>query len=974
MPRRPRRRLRGRAGLIILAAIVLILALSIRGLARFYTDFLWFDEIRLTSVFTGVLRTKFLLGLVFTVAFFIILWANLAIADRIAPGFRPAGPEEELVERFHDVVGPHVRLLRTGIAALFALIAGPGVSGQWNSWILFRNYVPFHLKDPQFHRDVGFYVFRLPFAKYVVDWAFASIVIILIVTAVAHYLNGGIRLQTPFQKVTPQVKAHLSVLLGVLALLKAAGYFLQQFELVFSSRGVVQGASYTDVKAQLPAIKLLIIIALAAFVLFLVNILRRGWVLPIIAVGLWAFVSIVVGAAYPAFIQHFRVEPTESIKERPYIQRNIQATRAAMNLGDTQVNDFRYSEAITAGDLAENGETIRNVRLWDPSVLTTTYRRLQEIRTFFQFNDVDVDRYPIDGRPTQVLLSARELNTDGVPSASWENQHVVFTHGYGAAASPANAVTTNGGPDFIVQDLPPQGSLPIEQPAIYYGDNLGGYAIVNTKKAEIDYTAATGEDHTSRYGGKGGVKLGSLPRKLAFALRFGNWNPLISGFITKDSRAIFIRDIRERVRKAAPFLRYDYDPYPVISGGRILWVQDAYTATSRYPYGQRADTSRIDDRSGLRGNFNYARNSVKVVTDAYNGDMKFYVVDAKDPIVASYRKAFPKLFTDGSRMPADLLPHLRYPEDLFRVQTNMFGTYHMTDASAFYKKADKWDIAQDPGGGELNQTTRSTIVPGVTPASGGATGGEPRMDPYYLLMRLPNESSESFLIFQPFVPTSKNDQRKELSAFMIAKSDPDSYGKLEAFVMPRELQVDGPSQVDALINQEPAVSRDITLLGTGGSKVVEGNLLIIPIKSSLIYIRPLYVQSERTPLPEFKKVIVVYADKVVMRDTLKEALEAIFGAAPPTQEQKPGGEAPAAGGPAPAPAPAASASAQQLLDQADAAFQAADEALRRGDLATYQTKVNEAADLVRRARAAGGSGGQSTTSTRPGSTTTTTSA
>lgn len=959
-------------GLIIVAAIILILALSVRGLAGFYTDYLWFGELHLTSVFSGVLRTKFILGLVFTVGFFVILWANLAIADRIAPGFRPAGPEEELVERFHDVVGPHVRLLRTGIAALFALIAGPSASGQWNSWIQFRNYVPFHVKDAQFHRDVGFYVFRLPFAKYVVDWAFASIVIILIVTAVAHYLNGGIRLQTPFQKVTPQVKAHLSVLLGVLALLKAAGYFLQQYELVFSTRGVVQGASYTDVRAQLPAIKLLIVIALAAFVLFLVNILRRGWVLPVIAVGLWAFVSIVVGAAYPAFIQHFRVEPTESTKERPYIQRNIAATRAALNLGDTKVNDFRYSEDIGAADLVENTETIRNVRLWDPRVLTTTYQRLQEIRTFFQFNDVDVDRYKLDDRTTQVLLSARELNPDGVPSATWENQHVVFTHGFGAAASPANAVTANGGPDFIVKDLPPQGKLAIDRPQIYFGENIGGYAVVDTKKAEIDYTAASGEDHTSRYAGKGGVKMGSTVRRLAFALRFGNWNPLISGFITKDSRAVFIRDIRERVRKAAPFLKYDNDPYPVLTGGRIVWVQDAYTSTSRYPYAQRADTSRLNDRSGLQSNFNYARNSVKVVIDAYDGTMNFYVVDPKDPIAASYRKAFPKLFTRGSNMPADLLSHLRYPEDLFRVQTNMFGTYHMTDASAFYKKADKWDIAQDPGGGELSQTTRPTIAPGV--AAPGATGGEPRMDPYYLLMRLPAEDRESFLIFQPFVPTSKGDQRKELSAFMVAKSDPDTYGKLEAFVMPREIQVDGPSQVDALINQEPTVSREITLLGQGGSKVVEGNLLIIPIKTSLIYIRPLYVQSERTPLPEFKKVIVVYADKVVMRDTLKEALEAIFGAAPPTLEQKATGQpAPAGGAAAPATAPQ-SASVQALLDQADAAFTAAQDALTRGDLATYQAKINEAADLVRQARQASAAGGQTTTSTRPGSTTTTTSA
>src|SRR5947209_10033 len=383
------------------------------------------------------------------------MWVNLAIADRIAPAFRPMGPEEELVERYHQVVGPRAVLVRTAVAALFALIAGPSVAGRWNSCILFRHYVSFGVKDPHFHKDVSFFVFQLPFLKFIVDWLFASTIIILIVTAVAHYLNGGIRVQA-LQKVTPQVKAHLSVLLGVLALLKAAGYWLQQYELNFSSRGVVNGASYTDVKAQLPALKLLIVISLFAFVLLLYNILRRGWALPVIAVGLWAFVSIIIGAAYPAIIQQFRVGPNEQTKERPYIARNIKATRDAYALGNVQINRFNFNTELTAGDLATNAETIRNVRLWDPDILKLTYQQLQEIRAFYRFNDVDVDRYNIDGRPTQVELSARDLNPAGLPSQSWINSHLSYTHGYGAVLSPANAVTSGGDPQLLLKDLPPQ--------------------------------------------------------------------------------------------------------------------------------------------------------------------------------------------------------------------------------------------------------------------------------------------------------------------------------------------------------------------------------------------------------------------------------------------------------------------------------------------------------------------------------------
>ncbi|HEX2041317.1 MAG TPA: UPF0182 family protein, partial [Acidimicrobiales bacterium] len=772
LPRR--RKPPNRVGVVLIgaaAAILLVVAVSLRGIAGFYTDYLWFDELDLTSVWSGVLGAKIALAVVFTAVFFVLLWVNLAIADLIAPRFRPMGPEEQIVERYHAVVGPRAGLVRIGVALLFALIAGPGASGQWNSWILFRNSVRFGVDDPQFGRDAGFFVFQLPFAKFLVDWLFAAFVIVLIVTAVAHYLNGGIRFQTPMQKVTPQVKVHLSVLLAILALLKAVGYYLQRFELVYSSRGVVQGAGYTDVKAQLPALQLLIVISLFACVLFLVNILRRGWVLPVAAVGLWALVSVAAGTAYPAFVQKFRVEPNESVRERPYIDRNIRSTRAAYNLDQTRVNSLAYNENLQATGLQENAETIRNVRLWDPDVLQRTYERLQEIRNFYQFNDVDIDRYMLNGRTTQILIAARELNTNGIPSPSWVNQHLVYTHGYGAVTSPANAVAPDGNPDLLVKDLPPQGepAFEVATPAVYYGQDLGGYAVVRTEQQEVDFTDQNGVNRMGTYNGAGGVEMNSFVRRAALALRFGDANPLISGFIKSNSRALYIRDIDERVRKAAPFLRYDSDPYPVLFNDRILWIYDAYTTTNRFPYSQRADFSGLRSGSGLVGSFNYVRNSVKVVIDAYDGTMTYYVMDPEDPVVRAYAKAFPKLFTDGSRMDPGLREHLRYPEDLFRVQTNMYGLYHMTDAAAFYNKTDAWEPAQRPG------------AVGAAAAAAGPVGPagpsrEARMDPYYLLMRLPDEEQEEFLILRPFVPFSVDDSRKDLTAFMVAKSDPDSYG------------------------------------------------------------------------------------------------------------------------------------------------------------------------------------------------------
>ncbi|MBA3655219.1 MAG: UPF0182 family protein, partial [Actinobacteria bacterium] len=930
----------------------LFLITSLRGMAGFYTDYLWFKELGYASVWRGVLGAKALLSIVFIATFFVATWASLAIAERLAPRFRPLGSEDEIVQRYREIVGRHAGKVRVAVAALFALIAGGGVSSQWSSFILFRNNVSFGIKDAQFHRDLGFYVFRLPFLRFVVDWLFVAIVIITFLTVVAHYLNGGIRLpRSPMEKVTPQVKAHVSVLLALLALIKALGYYLQRYSLATSHRGFVDGPSYTDVHAQLPAINLLIFVSIIAVVLFLANIRLQGWLLPGIAVGLWLFLSVVVGGIYPAFVQRVRVVPAENTKERPYIDRNIKATRTAMGLADVKTVPFDYKEDLNAAGLAANADTIRNLRLWDPKYTKATFSQDQKLRSYYQLSDLDIDRYNIDGQLTQVLLSARDLDPEGLATSfgSWVNRRLQYTHGFGAVVAPANAVV-DGKPNFVLRDVPPIGKPEVKQPRIYFGEGLTGFAVVGSKQRELDYQERGGK--TSRYttyDGKGGVPMGSPVRRAAFALRFGDVNTLLSNLVTSKSRVLYVRDIADRVRKAAPFLHFDSDPYPVITAsGGMVWVQDAYTTTSAYPYAQRAETDRLDNGNGLKTSFNYVRNSVKVVTDAYDGTMTFYRIDMKDPIAGAYAKAFPALFKDGKNMPEDLKPHLRYPEELFRVQTAMYGRYHIADAREFFAAGDAWHVAQDPGSGSSAATAVTT---GGAPGAAGvirrpAEGSQSRMDPYYLLARLPTEQKPNFQILQPFVPASRNDTQKNLTAFMVAKMDPGQYGELQVYEMPRNAQIDGPALVDNDINSDVNVSQAISLLSQRGSNVIFGNLLVIPIENSLLWVRPLYVQSERTSVPELRKTIVAFAGKVAMRDTLQDALRSVFGDAPATLEQNTGG---AGGAPQPS-GPTVTASVQQLLDQALAAYEAAQQALRTGDLATYQAKVEEFHRLAKQAR------------------------
>ncbi len=949
---------RSRAWLAALGVLLFVLLTSLRGIAGFYTEYLWFDSLDFSGVFTGVLGAKVALGVVFSLVFFLVLWVNLVIADRIGPRFRPPGAEEEVIERYHELVGNRTGLVRIVVAAGFALIAGAGVSSRWNDWILFNNARPFNDVDPLLNTDIGFYVFRLPFLTFVVDWAFASLVIIAVVTAVAHYLNGGIRFQGTAQRVSVQVKAHVSVLLGIMALLRAVGYWLERYELNFSTNGTVDGATYTDVTARKPALELLIVISLAAFVLLLINIRRRGWVLPALAVGSWALAAVVVGGIVPAFVQRFQVVPAESSREELYIERNIEATRAALGLDAVQERPFAADNALDAEGLADNADTVENIRVWDPAFLLQSFQRRQEVRPQYKITDVDVDRYFLDGDLTQTLISARELDTSGVPQDSWEAKHLTYTHGYGAVAAPANDKDNAGGPVLVLSDIPVDGNpelQPDERPGIYVGEGLEQYVIVRTAREEIDFQNADGTTQFTTYQGDDGVVMGSYLRRAAFALRFGDINPLISSNIRDSSKILYKRDVRERVQSLAPFLAFDADPYVVTIGGRLQYVIDAYTTSNHYPYAQRAETGAIPPSSGLNRNFNYVRNSVKAVVDAYDGRVTMYAIDRVDPVLAAYRQAFPNLFLDGDRVPEELKAHFRYPEDLFRTQTTMWGRYHIEVADDFYNNNDGWNVAQDPGSGSANQLSQQ-----IDPITGQALGParEARIDPYYLLMRLPGEDELSFVMLRPFVPVSTADTRKELTAFMVAKSDPDDYGQLQTFVMPRGDPPDGPAIVGANMQQDEEVSELQTLLGGQGSDVQFGNLVIIPIEESLLYVRPFYVVAPTTQIPELRKVIVSFNREVVVQDTLEQALEQLFpsDAAAPTTPAPDQGAAPPGipGGPpaegSPSPELPADDDVASLLARAATAFDEAQAALQAGDLGLYQQRVQAAAALVARAR------------------------
>ncbi|MCU0281450.1 MAG: UPF0182 family protein [Acidimicrobiia bacterium] len=930
----------GRRVLVVVLLALVALLLSLRGLANFWTDYLWFSSVGFAPVWSTLLVTKIVLAVIGIATAFALLLGNLWLAQRVGPELAPSGPGEQLVLRYRSWAGSHRWWVLLGASGFFGLILGLGAVGWWEDWLLFTNAQSFGVTDPVFSRDIGFYVFQVPFLRDLFGWLFQFVVVTAVVVAAFYYLSGAIRVHPRGLRVAPGVKVHLSVLLAVLAMLKAVGYWLDQFDLLYSERGAVFGAAYTDIHARLPAVRLLFFISLFAALLLLVNIRFRGWIVPAAAVGLWLVTSIALGGIWPAAVQRFSVQPDEINKELPYIERNIAATRTALGLSGVEQRSFAADQTLTADDLALNAATIDNVRLWDPAVLLTTYRQLQELRPFYQFGDVDVDRYRLDGEITQVMVSPRELDEADLPGSGWVNRHLVFTHGYGAVVSPANSVTVEGQPAFLVKDITQDDGVPevlsITQPRVYFGEAIesSNFVIVGTKEQEVDYPLESGGGEATfafnSYDGEGGIRMGSFFRRAAFALRFADLNTLISGQITGESRVLMVRNIRDIVEKAAPFLYADADPYTVIVDGNLVWLIDLYTVTDRYPYSTRAFTGRLSaQNSGLPTGFNYVRNSVKATVDAYDGTVTFYVVDEADPILGAYRSIFPSLFTPMAEMPAVLQEHLRYPEDLFRVQGDMFQRYHVTDPRVFFNNTLAWQVAKDP-----SNTPREALRV--------AYGADSRpMVPYYLLMRLPGETDLSYLALQPFTAAA----RPNMVSFLVAKGDPDEYGDLISFELPADSFVDGPGQVGARINQDPEVSEQFTLWGREGSEVVQGNMLVVPVEESILYVQPIYLQARSegtgnsTGIPEFKRVVVVFGNQIVMRETLAQALTEVFGEettpTTTTTTQPGGGEI--------------SDQVRALLDRAQAAFVAADTALRNGDLAGYAARVAEAQALVQQA-------------------------
>jgi uncharacterized protein len=844
------------------------------------------------------------------------------------------------------------------VVTALSLIVGSQAVGQWQNWILFNNSTPFPSSDPQFHRNVAYFVFTLPFEQFLVHWALVALFVVLFVTVLSHYLNGGIRVQGARPRVRPAVKAHISVILGLLALVKAVGYWLARFNLDLSSNGYAQGAGYTDVHARLPALELLILVSLASAVLLIYNIRRQGWALPILGVGLWFLVALTAGTIYPAAVQALKVTPAQNTLERPYIQRNIDATRTAMDINKVSSTSYPASSTLSAAQLTANSDTLANARLWDPAQTKPTYDKLQDLRSYYQFNSLSFDRYKVNGVETPVVVGVREINDVDLPSTSWVNTTLQFTHGYGMIVSPANTATANGStgandPTFAVGDVPPvsNSGLPtVTQPSIYFGLNNSGYVVANTKQPEIDYQLSSGSNVETHYSGTGGVQLSNFFDRAMFALRFSDLNLIISNQITDQSRIMFDRGVQARVSKAAPFLSLDADPYPVLIGGHIDWVQDAYTTTDNYPYAQNVDTGALPSTSGLNQNLNYVRNSVKVVIDAYTGKMTFYVMTPHDPIIETYEKAFPGMFTPANKMSSELRAHLRYPEDIFALQATTYGRYHIVRAQSFYSAADAWTLSPSPGSGSPSQALPTTLT---TNAQGQvvSTGQVQRMAPIYQVMRYPGQLQQSFTLLDAFVPVSTQSQIQTLSGFMVAQSDPGHYGQLQMFVTPRDNPPNGPSIVASRIDQNTKVSSQITLLNSNGSSALLGSVLMIPVANALLYIQPLYVQSSRNAFPELQQVIAVYGNTVAMDSTLQQALTDVFAA-------------PVSTTPGTGTTGTLSPQVRSLLNDAQTQYQKSLADLKAGNLGAYQSDINSLeSDLEQVQTLTGGTAASTTTTT-----------
>jgi len=921
-----------RLGRIVLALAVLGVLLLV--FTELYTDRLWFGEVGFTGVFDTVLRTRILLFATFGLFMAAAVGANLAIAYRLRPPFRPASLEQRNLDRYRDVVTPVHRLVIAGLATAVGILAGIAASARWQTWLQWRNGVRFGVVDPQFKRDISYFAFTYPFQRMVVGFLFTALVLSIVLAAGTHYLYGGIRLQTRGEKVVGATRVHLSVLLGLFVLLKAYAYYLDQFGLAFSPRGKVTGASYTDVNAQLPALKILTLIAVICALLFLATLVRSGWVLPATGLGLMLVSSLLVGGAYPLAVQQLQVKPNEIQRESPYIKRNIDATRAAYRLrngDDVTYTDYDAKLSVPVAEVRKDRDTIANVRLLDPNKLRETWESLQQIRGYYGFPEtLDIDRYNVNGRTVTYVVGAREIDHSGlaVNQRNWINEHLVFTHGIGLVAAPTNVVDPQGQPRFEVKDIPPTGTIPITEPRIYYGELTPAYSVVATSQQEVDRPAETGQANTvTAYTGKGGVGIGSLPRRMLFALRFRSRYLLLSGALQPKSKILYVREPRARVKKAAPYLELDQDPYPAVVDGRIVWIVDGFTTSNGYPYSERVDLNALtaDSVSATQTDrsINYIRNSVKATVDAYDGTVTLYRWDEQDPVLKTWERAFPGTLKPRSAMSPDLLAHVRYPEDLFKIQRDLIASYHIDEPGGFFREEDFWAVPGDASVRGQNQAPKA-------------------QPPYFVYAKFPGQSAPAFQLTSPLTARG----RPNMAAFVTVSNDPATFGKISVLRLPSNTAVPGPVQRGGTFQADTTASQELALLDQGASEVVLGNLLTLPVGGTFLYVQPVYVKSNQAggQIPELKKVFVGFGDHIGYAATFEAALDQALQGDGPTTPTDPN-----------APTADREAEIKRLSAEAQDAFKKAAEAFGKQDYAEYarqQERLFKALDDLNKLTAA----------------------
>jgi uncharacterized protein len=962
---------RGAKTLLITAAILAGLAIAFAMFAGFWTDYLWYDEsVGYRTVFTTQLFTRIVLFFAFGTLMALAVGFNIWLAHRLRPPLSAMSPEQQNLDRYRMSIAPYKKWVVIAVSVLVGLIAGGSAAGQWRTWLMWVNGTSFGVTDAQFGRDISFFAFDLPFYRFLLGIGFALVVVSLIAAAVVHYLYGGVRVTTPGSRITPAATGHLSVLLGLFVALKAVAYWFDRYGLALKSSDFRDaegwtGLRYVDANAYLPAKTILTIIAIICAVLFFATLWRRMWQLPVIGLGLMVLSAILIGGVYPALVQQFQVRPNQLAMESPYIEKHLTATKQAYGIDEAVKQPFGRQEAGLVTD--ENREELRNtvsttasIRLVDPNVISPAFQQLQQIRGYYQFADtLDVDRYPTANGDQDTVIGVREINIDRLPDQNWINRHFRYTHGFGVVAAKGDQILGNGTPSFSEKELPPEGELGDYQPRIYFGEATGHWSIVGGPQPELDYIrgdsgtdeedadeAAEGEEGEAEegaegeeapgaegeveytYSGEGGVSLSNYFRRAAYALTMGEPQILYSGAIDGNSQILYQRTPQERVSAVAPWLTVDGDPYPAVVDGRVQWIVDGYTTSNGYPYSSRTvldqatETALTDAQRQVlaqQNQINYMRNSVKATVDAYSGEVVLYEWEEDEPVLQTWKKAFPGTVTDRDEISDELLAHLRYPQDLFNVQRDLLQRYHVDSASLFYSGGERWEVPADP------TRAGNTTVPA-----------------YYLSMRMPDQEDRTFSLTTTFNPR----ERETLAAYMavVADARSEDYGTMRILTLPNNTTTPGPQQVQSRWNAEPEIAESINLLRRGDSEVQYGNLLTVPLGDDLLYVEPVYVRGAGANYPRMQRVLASYGDELAFEGSLERALDVLFGITEATQPDPDEPVDPE--DPVDPEEPGEDRTASEVAAEMSEAFEEADSALSEGDIAGWAAAVERARDLA----------------------------